>query len=1101
MIKFFTAVLGTLFLVVKLTGLQAGGPGLEFIENKNQWDVAVDFGARIPGGYMFLNASGFHYFLIDQHQLNDRHAQAHGVISEATGLPDDSENVSGHYVSMSWSGTNPTEPRPFSRNIAYYNYFIGNDPSRYASRARSYDGVLYPCLYDGIDLKVYSSGKNLKYDFVVAPGADPLVIKGSYAGQDDLSADSNGDLYVDTPVGDLIEKRPYAYQLIGGSKVEVPCDFILRNNTISFAFPQGYDECEVLVIDPLLIFSTYSGSTADNWGSTATPGEHGMLYSAGVTNPGSEFGGTFPATPGAFQTTYGGLYDIGILKYDSAGQNLLYASYLGGSQSDSPHSLVMDEGANDLLVLGTTSSENFPVTNGVIDTDYGGGTFAANVITYNNGSDIFIARISSDGDVLKASTYIGGTANDGLNVTGERLARNYGDELRGDIITDADGYVYVSSVTSSEDLLLENGFGATYNGGVSDAILLKLSPDLKQMVWGTFIGGTGTDAAYTVKLREGGDILLAGGTTSTDFPVTTGSYQAAFAGDADGWIAHISADGQSIIKSTYTGTGAFDQIYFLDMDQDGNVYTYGQTAGSDFPVTPGVYHNPGSGQFVQKFSSDLSALIFSTVFGSGRGIPDISPTAFLVNECNNLYMTGWGGAVNMLTGHWQNNTEGMPLTPDAFQSTTSGSDFYFMVLTSDASEFLYGTYLGGNNSRTHVDGGTSRFDKGGIVYHAVCSGCAAFNETDGPTSDFPTSDGAWSNVNRSQNCNNAAFKFDLASLRARLQTNSTDLDMPGLRFACLPDSIVFQNKSVGGELFGWDLGDGTKIVMPDTSMLVHRYAKPGRYLVRLVAIDPGTCKVRDSTATYVDIFAKTGQVQEDDQLCEGDAYTLEASGGLYYSWESEDGAFQSTAQRPVLRPDTTTRYFVTITDVNGCVLRDTVDLRVVPKIEPRFEVGQLGECLDRPALQVINRTENAADAQMIFDFGDGATSDLNEYVHAYEKDDLYTVKLTGVRDFCVYESTTPVPVFSIRIPNVITPGTPGHNDTFTIRFGDTEDEVTPADYGVKVSLIVYNRWGTKVYESADYQYDWGGEGLSPGTYFYEITIGQRAVCKSWLQIL
>jgi hypothetical protein len=94
-----------------------------------------------------------------------------------------------------------------------------------------------------------------------------------------------------------------------------------------------------------------------------------------------------------------------------------------------------------------------------------------------------------------------------------------------------------------------------------------------------------------------------------------------------------------------------------------------------------------------------------------------------------------------------------------------------------------------------------------------------------------------------------------------------------------------------------------------------------------------------------------------------------------------------------------------------------------------------------------------------------------------------------------------VPVFSIRIPNVITPGTPGHNDTFTIRFGDTEDEVTPADYGVKVSLIVYNRWGTKVYESADYQYDWGGEGLSPGTYFYEITIGQRAVCKSWLQIL
>src|SRR5690606_37924904 len=144
------------------------------------------------------------------------------------------------------------------------------------------------------------------------------------------------------------------------------------------------------------------------------------------------------------------------------------------------------------------------------------------------------------------------------------------------------------------------------------------------------------------------------------------------------------------------------------------------------------------------------------VFGSGGGIPDISPTAFLVNECNNLYLAGWGGMVNALNGFWNSSTNGLEVTPDAFHTTTSGSDFYFMVLTADGKDLLYATYLGGPYSRTHVDGGTSRFDKSGIVYHAVCSGCAAYNAIGVPTSDFPTTPGVWSNQNRSQNCNNAA---------------------------------------------------------------------------------------------------------------------------------------------------------------------------------------------------------------------------------------------------------------------------------------------------------------------------------------------------------
>lgn len=1078
-----------------------GGPGLAFIENKNQWDATLDFGARVPGGTMYLNAEGFHYYLVDEERLLELHEGTHGEPDESTGAHPSGSVIDGQYITFRWSGTLPSEPMPFGRQETYYNYFLGNDPSRHASGARSYRGVLYPGVYDGIDLKVYASGKNLKYDFIVAPGAEPSCIAGEYAGMNNIALDGNGNLYVRTMVGDLIEKQPYAYQVIDGQKVEVACEFVLRGNRVAFAFPRGYDQCETLVIDPLLIFSTYSGSTADNWGSTATPGEHGMLYSAGVTNPTSLLG-AFPATPGAFQIEYGGWYDVGILKYDSTGRQLLYASYLGGVASDSPHSLIVDEATRDLLVLGTTSSADFPVTAGALDISFGGGVTTANVIEYANGSDLFVARISSDGKQLKASTFIGGTDNDGLNATFAGLTRNYGDELRGDIITDAAGNVYVSSVTSSPDLLLQNSYSTVYKGGTTDAILLKLSHNLDQQIWGAFIGGTGADAAYTLALSDEGDVLIAGGTMSADFPVTAGSYRQSHAGDADGWIAKIAADGQSLMQATFTGTASYDQVYFLDINADGEVYTYGQTAGSDFPVTPGVYSNPNSGQFIQKMTADLSTLIFSTVFGSGGGIPDISPTAFLVNECNNLYMTGWGGVVNSATNHWQSNTFGMPLTPDAYQSTTSGSDFYFMVLTADASEFLYGTYLGGNNSRTHVDGGTSRFDKGGIVYHAVCAGCAAFNATNAPTSDFPTTAQAWSEKNRSQNCNNAAFKFDLASLRARMQTNSIDFKLPGLSQVCLPDAIVFQNFSVGGEQFRWEMGDGTKIVKADTSMVVHHYAETGRYQVKLVAIDPGTCKGMDSTTMFVDVYRKQGYVQDDDELCDGDAYTLEASGGVQYHWVSEDSVFASHDPRPEVKPDTTTRYFVTVTEANGCVLRDTVDLRVVPGIEPLFEVTQVGQCLERPALRVTDRTEDASDAQLIFDFGDGAVSELPEDIHVYEKDDLYHVTLRGVREFCVYERVLPVPVFSVRIPNVITPGsTPGFNDKFVVIFGDEQSELTPADFDVKVALVVYNRWGTKVYESSDYQYDWGGEDLPLGTYFYEVTIGGRAVCKSWLEIL
>lgn len=1088
-----------------ITSPLCAGPGLKFIENKNQWKKSVHFGAKVPGGNLFILPGEFHYYLVDEKKIESIHDQGHHGFDESSGAPSMDQKIDAHFIRMQWLKSNPAQPRPFGKSTSYNNYFHGSDQSNWASKAFAYEGIVYPAIYEGIDLMVYSSGVNLKYDFIVSAGSDPQQIKGIYEGAHEIKLDDNGNLYVTTSVGQLIEKRPYAYQFINGIKTQVSCDFVLENNMISFCFPQGYDTCEPLIIDPLLIFSTYSGSTADNWGSTATPGESGTLYSAGVVQHIAP-NNSFPTTPGAFQRTYGGDFDIGILKYDSTGSDLLWASYLGGDLAESAHSLVVNND-DELLVLGTTGSTDFPTTPNAFQLEFAGGVaFSGASIFYDSGSDIIISRISKDGTQLLASTYIGGEQNDGLNPQNGPLTKNYGDVMRGDIIADENGNIFVSTVTSSNDFPVTNSFNTTFSGGGTDALLIQLPSDLSSITWGAFIGGSGADASHTLKIDKNGNIFIAGGTNSPDFPIIAGTYQSVIAGNEDGWIAHVEGNGSAIMKSTYTGTASFDQIYFIDMNEEEDIYVYGQTTGGlNFPITPGVYHNPNSGQFIQKFDNSLTTLIFSTTFGSGRGIPDISPTAFLVNECNNLYMSGWGGVVNSNTGHWQSNTVGMPLTPDAFQRTSSGSDFYFMVLTDDASQFLYGTYLGGNFSRTHVDGGTSRFDKGGIVYHAVCSGCAAYNATNPPvaTSDFPTTPNAWSRVNGSLNCNNAAFKFDLSSLRARIQSNSIALDVPGLNNVCIPDKIVFQNRSTGGETFAWDLGDGTKLVKPDTTMIVHQYQKTGRYIVKLTAIDPGTCKVTDSTATYVDVYIKQSVVQEDDDLCEGTPYKLQASGGSTYNWIAEDKSFQSADATPTVHPPDTLQYYVKIIEPTGCVNYDTVQLNVIPSLKPGFEMTLEGACTGRPFIHVRDTTHETENARLIFDFGDGTTTDQTELDHHYENDGQYTVKLTGAREFCFYESVQTIPIFEMTVPNIITPGeSEGLNDTFIIRYGKGDQAtLTPGDYGIKVSLIIYNRWGNKVFEAEDYQYNWNGEGLSAGTYYYEATVGDYATCKSWVQLV
>lgn len=1267
-----------LLLLISFSALGQNNQALRFIQNKGQWNEEIDFQAQVPGGRVGVSAQGFSILLLDMEAMEHQHLASHGAINESNGQSA-SEPINGHYFRINLLGSNQQANAIVSEPLeGYNNYFIGDDSCRWAANALAFASILYQDVYDGVDFRVSSIGNNLKYDFIVKPGADPSQIKIEYSGTDGIKK-SDGELEIQTAVGPLTELEPFSYQVNGNTKQTVASEYRLNHNIVSFSFPADYDECRELIIDPLLIFSTYSGSTADNWGSTATPGEHGTLYSAGVTH--QDLGGFFPATTGSFQTTNHGSFDMAIIKYDSAGTKFLYATHLGGSNNDSPESLVVDKASGDLIVLGISSSSDYPTGANAFDKVFNSGTTIFNRVlnTYDEW-DIVITRLSPSGNHLVGSTFLGGSDNDGLNIpkqSGGPLVVNYGDEMRGDVITDDTGNVYISSVTASNDIPIVNGFDPSFNGGTTDGLVVKLTPDLSSIIWSSYLGGSGFDAAYSIKFDKDENVVLGGGTTSPDFPATVGSHQSVFNGIVDGWLARVSGDGSAIMNATFTGTQSFDQVYFVDLDANGNVFCYGQTAGH-MPITSGVYRNENSGQFLQKFSSDFSTLKFSTVFGSGstNGLvtPNISPTAFLVNDCDNIYMAGWGGFVNSSpqTGFWQSTTNGMPITNDAYQKTTSGSDFYFIVLNGDANELVYSTYLGGNSSKTHVDGGTSRFDKYGIVYHAVCSGCQFGNTANQSTSDFPTTSGAKSRINSSANCNNAAFKFDLSSLRAMFQTNSLDLTTPGFNNVCYPDSIVFQNLSTGGKIIDWDLGDGTVIsqqytdltspihqyqeeghylvklkitdlstcsqsdsttmvinyfkdnitvgedamvcednsfrltasggetyqwtsadesfssseqspfvwpkdamsyfvtvvdadgcsrtdtinvgvtpnvhaffqtydldfskpgynnvcypdpirfknlsingenfiwdfndgtILPqtknDTISIIHGFQQQGIYKVKLKAMNPSTCNKADSVVKIINYFKDHIEVGDDGEVCEGTTFRLTASGGNVYAWHSADNTFNSSDPSPVVKPETTTQYFVTVTDVHGCVRKDTTQVTVLDSVDLKWQHRFIGNCTDLPSVFVQNLTPPADDLSFHFDFGDGTTSRETEFEHIYEKDGVYSLKFSAEKNFCSFEETIQLPVYRLLVPNVFTPEvSPGYNDNFEIRFG--ADMIAPADVGLPLQLTVINRWGNEVFESPDYKNDWNANNLDGGIYFIHLKVGDYATCKSWLHIV
>ncbi len=866
-----------------------------FIRNDNQWHENIVYQTGFSGTFngLFLERNRLTYQVYDQDALSDLHA-----LKDA----ENPEPIKGHSYHVNFKNSLDANIAAVNLGKEKYNYFIGNDKSKWASNVPAASEVLYQGIYDKTDLRIFRQNGEIKYEFILAPHANPADIVMEYEGADKVEL-VNGQLKVYTSAAIISELAPYTYQIIDGKEREVSSRYVLKDNELSFEISDNYDHNLPLVIDPTVVAATLSGhnvsGSAGVFGHTACFDSEGNIYAGGLA-----FGAGYATTTGSFDFTFNGGEDIVISKYNPTGTNLIYATYIGGDGDDFPHSIITDF-SQRLYIYGSSNSNDYPTTASAYQQNIAGN------------SDIIITVLESDGSSLVGSTHVGGTQDDGVNNSFQN--KNYGDDYRGEIILDSENNVYVSSGTQSANFPIVNGFDNTFTDDSSsssqDGVVLKMNSDLSLLYWSTFLGGSDPDFAMGMRLDDDNNVYVTGFAGDSTFPTTPGTVSSAWPGGGENaFVVKIDKNGDELLLGTFWGSSDGEEHgYFLDIDEENNVHIYGQTTGT-MPITPGVFSSQvGSPQFISALSSGLDEVVYSTVIGEGSGGAgydflnsnvDFVPVAFMVDKCNNIYFSGYGASDNL------------PTTAGSFYN--QGNSFYLGVLEPNAAALSFGTYYGRSN---HVDGGTSRFDKSGTVYQAVCSctnsGNFAMNtNADAFETDMPNS-----------TCDVGVFKIDfevetVTAAGVIMESGTNVITSSG----CAPFNVDFVYTGQDGTGFYWNFGDGDDSTLENPS---HVYQNAGSYPVFLVVDNPFTCNQIDTVYLQVDVLDNT-DFSVDTSFCDGSDLILDASvQNATYLWQ--DGFTGST--RVVSEPGT---YWVNV-DIGSCARTDT--FLVNPPLDLSVNIG------------------------------------------------------------------------------------------------------------------------------------------------------------------
>jgi hypothetical protein len=692
---------------------------LSFEANHGQTDGRVKFLSRTSGYTLFL--TGDEAVL----SLSGKKASAKTkIVGTARTLPSSmAEFKAGGVLRMKLRNANPAAKVTGVDELAgTSNYFIGNDPAKWRTNVPTYAKVKYEGIYSGIDLVYYGNQRQLEYDFIVAPGANPHRIQFDVRGAKRIRRDEHGDLVlrIETGEGEIRWHKPVVYQEEGGKRQEIAARYAIRGtHRVTFELAK-YDASRPLYIDPLM-YSTYLGGSGGlgNYGGGVAVDGAGNAYVTGNTTSSN-----FPVTPGAFETTCGNLYcgNAFVTKINASGSALVYSTYLGSGNGGSTGYGITVDNAGDAYVTGSAGI-NFSVTPSAFQTTCGN----PNPSSCENA---FITKINPSGSALVYSTYLGGSGSG-----------PYGDWGSGIAVNSA-GNAYVTGWTSSTNFPLMNPLQGVFGGGDFDAFVTELNPTGSALVYSTYLGGNNRDCGYGIALDSAGNAYVTGCTFSTNFPVTPGAFQTACGGacpvNSNAFVTEINPSGSALVYSTYLGGSGGDGGYGIAVDSAGNGYVTGYTNSTDFPVTPGAFQttcgNPSfcENAFITEINPSGSALVYSTYLG-GSGT-DVGQR-IAVDSLNNAYVTGWTSSTNF------------PLM-NPLQGVFGGGqyDAFVTKLNPTGSALVYSTYLGG----TAADEGEGvAVDGAGNAY---VSGTTS-------STNFPVTPGAFQTIYNGCYPPNACYPF------------------------------------------------------------------------------------------------------------------------------------------------------------------------------------------------------------------------------------------------------------------------------------------------------------------------------------------------------
>lgn len=630
-----------------------GNLPLSFEANQGQADNAVKFLSRGSGYQLKLKANE--------------------AVLELRNGSDGADKSQAAIVKMQFVNANPAPQMAGRAELpGKSHYYIGNDPKDWRTNVANYAKVEYEQVWPGINLVYYGKQRQLEYDFIVAPGANPNAIQLAFDGADKMKLDAQGNLVLHPQNGEeggtVVLNKPFVYQEVNGTRQPIAGSYQIQHPASSIQHPTvnfqigAYDTNLPLVIDPVLVYSTYLGPASLDIANDIALDQAGNVYITGASLFSSEGLNAFVA------------------KLNAAGTALVYSTAFIGSKDEIGFGIAVDSSGN-AYATGYTRSTNFPVKN-AFQPRLG----ATNCPNSLGCPDAFVAKLDVAGTIVY-STYLGGN-----DVPGDQAA--FGD-LGYDIAVDGSGQAYVTGSTISRNFPVKNAFqpagNADSRGDVNDGFITKFSASGTELIYSTYLGGTGIDNCYGIALDAAGNAYVTGSTfgdQTNNFPTTQGAFQrTAPGGGRDSFVTKLNPAGTALVYSTFLGGNNSDEGEGIAVDSAGNAYLVGATSSTNFPLE-GAHQsvNLGGSAFVTKLNPSGSGLLYSSYLGKNvwPRTGNSPGAAIAVDAAGIAYVTGSTAAADF------------PLVNALYPSFGGVLDAYVAKINTVTKTLSYATFLGGS---------------------------------------------------------------------------------------------------------------------------------------------------------------------------------------------------------------------------------------------------------------------------------------------------------------------------------------------------------------------------------------------------------------------